>query len=93
MWNSPAWWVTRHGHAVPTARIEVMQAAHPVPDANSEIAARRMLHTVHALGPDDLVLARDLRRLGAAGAASTRADARRQTGDEQGAAGQRRHHR
>ena len=49
--------VTRYGHAVPTARIEVMEAAHPVPDANSEKAARRMLALVRDLGPDDLVLA------------------------------------
>ena len=31
--------VTRYGHAVPTRRIEVIEASHPVPDANSE--ARR----------------------------------------------------
>ena len=49
--------VTRYGHAVPTASIEVMQANHPVPDANSEIAARRILQAVRGLGPDDLVLA------------------------------------
>ena len=49
--------VTRYGHAVPTRRIEVMQASHPVPDANSETAATRMLETVRGLGPDDLVLA------------------------------------
>ena len=28
--------VTRYGHAVPTRRIEVIEASHPVPDANSE---------------------------------------------------------
>lgn len=49
--------VTRYGHAVPTSRIEVMQAAHPVPDANSEIAAARMLETVRGLGANDLVIA------------------------------------
>jgi hydroxypyruvate reductase len=49
--------VTRYGHAVPTRHIEVMEASHPVPDANSETAARRMLETVAGLGPDDLVLA------------------------------------
>jgi hydroxypyruvate reductase len=49
--------VTRYGHAVPTRHIEVMEASHPVPDANSEAAARRMLATVRGLGPDDLVLA------------------------------------
>jgi glycerate 2-kinase len=49
--------VTRYGHEVPTRHIEVMSSSHPVPDANSEIAARRMLQTVAGLGPDDLVLA------------------------------------
>jgi glycerate 2-kinase len=49
--------VTRYGHAVPTRRIEVIEAAHPVPDGNSERAARRLLELVHGLTPDDLVLA------------------------------------
>jgi glycerate 2-kinase len=48
--------VTAYGHAAPTNRIEVLQAAHPVPDAASEAAAHRMLQLVHGLGPDDLVL-------------------------------------
>ena len=39
------------------ARIEVIEASHPVPDANSERGARRLLERVHGLGPDDLVLA------------------------------------
>ena len=37
--------------------IEVIEASHPVPDANSERGARRLLERVHGLGPDDLVLA------------------------------------
>lgn len=49
--------VTRYGHAVPTRRIEVMQSSHPVPDENSETAARRMLDTVTGLSEDDLVIA------------------------------------
>jgi hydroxypyruvate reductase len=49
--------VTRYGHAVPTARIEVMESAHPVPDRNSELAADRMLATVRGLTPQDLVIA------------------------------------
>ena len=49
--------VTRYGHRVPTRRIEVIEASHPVPDANSEIAARRMLQVVAGLTPSDLVLA------------------------------------
>ena len=49
--------VTRYGHAVPTKRVEVIEAAHPVPDANSERGAQRLLERVRGLGPDDLVLA------------------------------------
>jgi hydroxypyruvate reductase len=49
--------VTRYGHAVPTRHIEVIEASHPVPDANSERGARRLLARVQGLGPDDLVLA------------------------------------
>jgi hydroxypyruvate reductase len=49
--------VTRYGHAVPTRRIEVIESSHPVPDANSERGARRLLERVKGLGPDDLVLA------------------------------------
>ncbi len=49
--------VTRYGHAVPTRRIEVIEAAHPVPDEASERGAARVLAAVKGLGPDDLVLA------------------------------------
>ncbi len=49
--------VTRYDHAVPTRRIEVLQSSHPVPDANGETAARRILETVRGLRADDLVLA------------------------------------
>jgi hydroxypyruvate reductase len=49
--------VTRYGHAVPTRRIEVIEASHPVPDANSERGARRLLERVQGLGPEDLVIA------------------------------------
>ena len=31
--------VTRYGHAVPCARIEIVEAAHPVPDAAGQAAA------------------------------------------------------
>jgi glycerate 2-kinase len=48
--------VTRYGYAVRCRRIEVFEAAHPVPDANSAEAARRMLRTVSDLGADDVVL-------------------------------------
>ncbi len=49
--------VTRYGHAVPTRRIEVIEAAHPVPDANSERGARRLLERVQGLNEHDLVIA------------------------------------
>ena len=49
--------VTRYDHAVPCQRIEIVEAAHPVPDAAGEQAARRILKLVHGLGADDLVLA------------------------------------
>ncbi len=49
--------VTRYGHAVPTRCIEVIEAAHPVPDANSERGALRLLERVRGLRPGDLVLA------------------------------------
>lgn len=48
--------VTRYGHAVACDRIEVLEAAHPVPDDAGLEAARRILEAVSALGPDDLVL-------------------------------------
>lgn len=48
--------VTRYGHAVPCKRIEVVEAAHPVPDAAGRDAARRILDMVQGLGEDDLVL-------------------------------------
>ena len=48
--------VTRYGHAVPTRRIEVIAASHPVPDAAGEAAAHRILACVQDLTPDDLVV-------------------------------------
>jgi glycerate 2-kinase len=48
--------VTRYGYAVPCERIEIVEAAHPVPDATGEMAAKRMLRLVQGLTPDDLVL-------------------------------------
>lgn len=48
--------VTRYGYAAPCARIEIVEAAHPVPDAAGQAAARRMLELVAGLGPEDLVL-------------------------------------
>ena len=48
--------VTRYGYAVPCARIEIVEAAHPVPDAAGLHGARRMLDLVERLTADDLVL-------------------------------------
>ncbi|MEO5337566.1 MAG: glycerate kinase [Magnetospirillum sp. WYHS-4] len=48
---------TRYGHGLTCRRIEVLEAAHPVPDLASAAAARRMLTAVAGLSRDDLVLA------------------------------------
>jgi len=48
--------VTRYGHAVACDFIEVVEAAHPTPDAAGLAAAQRILERARALGPDDLGL-------------------------------------
>ena len=48
--------VTRYGYGVPCERIEIVEASHPVPDAQGLVAAQRMLDVVHGLHADDLVL-------------------------------------
>src|SRR3990170_7692833 len=48
--------VTRYGYRVPTERLEVVEAAHPVPDAAGREAAIRILKLVQGLTEDDLVL-------------------------------------
>jgi len=48
--------VTRYDHAVPCRRIEIVEAAHPVPDAAGRAAAERILALARSAGPDDLVL-------------------------------------
>ena len=48
--------VTRYGHRVPTRAIEVVEAAHPVPDAGGREAAARILAMAEGLGADDLAL-------------------------------------
>lgn len=47
---------TRHGYALATELIEVIEAGHPVPDAGSIAAARRALDLARQAGPDDVVL-------------------------------------
>jgi len=49
--------VTRYGYAEACERIEIVEAAHPVPDEAGFLAARRIMETVSGLGPDDLVVA------------------------------------
>ncbi len=48
--------VTRYGHGMDCDRIEVVEAAHPVPDAAGLAAAARVLKLVQGLAADDLVI-------------------------------------
>lgn len=48
--------VTRYGYSVPCQRIEIIEAAHPVPDVASMTASRRILDAVKDLRADDLVV-------------------------------------
>jgi glycerate 2-kinase len=48
--------VTRYGYGEACKRIEIVEAAHPVPDDKGRAAAGRMLDKVKGLRPDDLVL-------------------------------------
>ena len=47
---------TRYGFKLPSRHIEIVEAAHPVPDTHSVAAAQRSLDLVRTAGPDDLVL-------------------------------------
>jgi len=49
--------ITRYGHGVPTRRIRVVEAGHPVPDESGQLAAREILELARTLGEDDLLLA------------------------------------
>ena len=49
--------ITRHGHGLPTRRIKVIEAGHPVPDESGESAAKEILQRVGRLAPGDLLLA------------------------------------
>ncbi len=86
--------VTRYGHNAPTRKIEVVEAAHPVPDLAGRQAAERILKMVQGLSADDLVLflvsggGSALLALPAPGLTLAR-----QAGDQQGAAQERRQHR
>src|SRR3954465_6651879 len=47
--------VTRSGPVVPCQHIEIVEAAHPVPDGAGRAAAQRMLELARGAGPEDLV--------------------------------------
>lgn len=49
--------ITRYGHGLPTERLAVIEAGHPVPDEAGEQAAAAILADVAGLGPQDLLLA------------------------------------
>lgn len=49
--------VTRYGYGVPTDKIEIIEAAHPVPDEAGAKACERIMEMVEGLSEDDLVLA------------------------------------
>ncbi|MFN9480965.1 MAG: glycerate kinase [Betaproteobacteria bacterium] len=49
--------VTRYGHALPCERIEIVEAAHPVPDAAGLAVSRRMMELARSLTADDRVIA------------------------------------
>src|SRR3981189_2431701 len=48
----------RHGHGVPTRRIRLVEAGHPVPDEAGLKGAEDTLRLAHDAGPDDLLLVR-----------------------------------
>jgi len=49
--------ITRYGHGLPTRKIRVIEAGHPVPDAAGEAAAREILQRAKSLKEEDLLLA------------------------------------
>jgi glycerate 2-kinase len=49
--------VTRYAHGMPTRRIRVVEAGHPVPDAAGEAVAAEILARVSQLTPDDRLIA------------------------------------
>lgn len=48
--------LTRYGHGVKTCNIEVIEAGHPVPDANGVTASARIMEMAEGLEPDDFAL-------------------------------------
>ena len=73
--------VTRYGYAVPCERIEIVEAAHPVPDAAGMRAAQRMLELVGGPARGRPGAVPDLRRrIGAVAVAGAGTDSRHQAG-------------
>ncbi len=48
--------ITPYGHKLPTERIRVLEASHPVPDRAGYLATRQMLELLQNLSEEDLVL-------------------------------------
>jgi len=48
--------ITKYGHSVPHKHIEIIEAAHPVPDENGIRGTERILSIVNHAGKDDLVI-------------------------------------
>ncbi len=57
-WNGPLSGrvVTRYGYGAPCERIDILEAAHPVPDEAGVTAAQRVLELAQSLGPTDTAL-------------------------------------
>ncbi|HEY1057865.1 MAG TPA: glycerate kinase [Limnobacter sp.] len=49
--------ITRRGHGGPTQHVEVLEAAHPVPDEEGQRASRRLLQLLQSIEPTDPVIA------------------------------------
>ena len=48
--------IVKDGYGAPTARVEIVEAAHPYPDHRGERAARRQLAMARQAGPRDVLL-------------------------------------
>jgi glycerate 2-kinase len=48
--------ITRYAHALPTQKIEVVEASHPVPDKAGQEATQKLLQTLQGLTSNDVVL-------------------------------------
>ena len=59
LWGEPVEGVivTRYGYAAPCKYLQVIEAAHPVPDAAGMTASAALFEAVSGLGEDDLVVA------------------------------------